>query len=111
MSFVLGFVFGVAVNIVLILILLGVSKALGFTMMLRNEWRKENGGFGYQTYGGRHTRIDPYGCRDCYYKRYYEHPPKVTLHDSGNAMHQEETEDEEGYESLLEEDGSKEFSE
>ena len=70
MSFMVGFLVGVAVTIVLSLLLLWFAKSLGFTMQLRNDWRRDNGY--YSTYRDYANQGSYFGCRNCYYKTSYE---------------------------------------
>lgn len=67
MNFIGGFFTGVFLTLGLILLLLFVAKTLGFTMMLRNEWRNDHG---YYSYTGRYN--GSYGCRKCWYHDFYD---------------------------------------
>lgn len=98
MVFIFGVLVGIMLTIGLIFLLLFIAKALGFTMMLRNDWRKDHGYYdiNYRGYGDiDYRRYDPgYGCRYCFYKRWYNDRPVEKVDQPEEA--EDESEDEEG---------------
>lgn len=92
MTFIGGFFTGVFLTLGLILLLLFVAKALGFTMVLRSEWRDAHG---YYSYTGRYN--GGYGCHKCYYHDYYDrhkYDVKLNTERSSEEEAEEITEDE-----------------
>ena len=85
MTFIGGFLIGVAVTIVHSLLLIWFAKALGFTMQLRNDWRRENGY--YSTYRDYTNQGSYFGCRNCYYKTSYEARQRAMRNDVYHPKH------------------------
>lgn len=79
MTFIGGFFTGIFLTLGLILLLLFVAKALGFTMVLRSEWRDAHG---YYSNPDRASMYSDggYGCHKCWYHDFYDrNRPHVKL--------------------------------
>ena len=71
MTFIGGFFTGVFLTLGLILLLLFVAKALGFTMVLRSEWRDAHGYYANSYRTSMYSDCG-YGCHKCYYHDFYD---------------------------------------
>lgn len=93
MTFIGGFFTGVFLTLGLILLLLFVAKALGFTMVLRSEWRDAHGYYS-NPYRASMYFDGGYGCRKCWYHDFYDrHRTHVKLN-TEQPKAEEITEDE-----------------
>lgn len=70
MGFIGGCITGIVLTLMVFFILLFVAKALGFSLFIRNEYRRVTPNYnGYMTYADYAKQINH--CRDCFYKESY----------------------------------------